>query len=84
VFHKVVYRLSKVVKYINCIIKPCVEIMKTCLCNLPDRLEKYQHEHASHEENVAGSGMPLGKMKCLSDDVSEQMFFVDYLESFPS
>lgn len=55
-FRKVVYILLKLVKYINCIIKPCVEIMKTCLCNLPDKLEEYQDERSGHEENVAGSG----------------------------
>jgi hypothetical protein len=48
--------------------------MEACACNLPDKLEKYQDEHASREENVAGNGMPIGKMRRLSEDVGEQMF----------
>jgi hypothetical protein len=51
--------------------------MKTCLCNLPDKLEEYQDERASHEQNVTGSGMPIGKMKRFSDDVREHVFIVD-------
>jgi hypothetical protein len=50
--------------------------MRTCACNLPDKLGKYQDEHAGREENVIGNGMPIGKMRRLSDDVSEQVLAV--------